>query len=163
MAAIAHHIKREGGEVAGSVALTGKDYSKILSLLDESLRHVRERLSDLEPAFRDATGHDFDALTESEGRTLATWKPLDAVRSRILEERSERSARMDAEKSQGTVYSLGPADVAGILSGDVLARIKDSLRRAQAMSRIAKNFQELQVSTHRALMASHVVFSGEFG
>ncbi len=52
----------------------------------------------------------------------------------------------------GEQFSLGPAEVAGILSGDALARVKDPLRRAQAMSRIARNFQDLQVSTDRALL-----------
>ncbi len=50
-----------------------------------------------------------------------------------------------------TKFSLGPADVAGIMSGDAMERIKDPLRRAQAMRRIARNFADLKTSTDRAL------------
>lgn len=83
-AALADHVTRNGGRVAGIIALTGKDYSRMLSLSDGTLSKVRARLGDLESDFREATGHGFDSLTESEARTLATWKPLESVRSRIL-------------------------------------------------------------------------------
>jgi hypothetical protein len=86
-AALTDHITRNGGSVTGIIALTGKEYSRTLSLSDGTLAKVRAPLGDLESDFREATGHGFDSLTESEARTLATWKPLESVRSRILVER----------------------------------------------------------------------------
>lgn len=105
-AGIADHLRQHGATLVGEVALTGKQYSRTLTLSHETLRSVRQRLGDLEPAFRDATGHGFDALTESEGRTLATWKPLDAVRARILAERDARD-RGEDESSLGHAPGRG--------------------------------------------------------
>ena len=63
------------------------------------------------------------------------------------------SERFNPESARISL-SLGPADTAGILSGDALSRIEDPRRRAQAMIRIARNFDELKVSTERALLLS---------
>jgi hypoxanthine-guanine phosphoribosyltransferase len=87
IATLADHIQRSGGAIAGIVFLTGKKYSRKLSLSHEALQRVRSKFGDIEPAFREATGRGFDSLTESEARALAAWKPADAVRSRILAER----------------------------------------------------------------------------
>lgn len=151
-AALADHITRQGGNVIATVALTGKNYSRTLTLSDETLQKVRERLGDLEPDFREATGHGFDALTESEARTLATWKPLDAVRSRIAQERNEASGRRD-EAADGLVdppsYSLGPAALAATLRTDATSRIRDPERRANVFQRIARQLDQLHADFDR--------------
>jgi len=53
-------------------------------------------------------------------------------------------------------FSLGPAQVADIMAGDALARVKDPVRRAQAMSRMARDFNSLRLETERALLLSKV-------
>ena len=68
-------------------ALTGKRDSAKMSLSPELLGQVRERFSDVEPAFRAANGYGFDALTESEARYLAAHRSPESVRSRILAQR----------------------------------------------------------------------------
>lgn len=92
LAALASHIRQNGGRVIGSFALTGKLYSATLRLSPETLSELRARYGDVEQAFREATGRGFDSLTESEGRYLAKHDAPDAVRSRIL---AERHARVD--------------------------------------------------------------------
>lgn len=46
-------------------------------------------------------------------------------------------------------FSLGPADVAGIMSGNALARITDPRRRTQVMSRIARDFDSMRLQMAR--------------
>ncbi|MGC3944590.1 MAG: PLxRFG domain-containing protein [Chryseolinea sp.] len=84
-AALASHIKDNGGEVVGAVALTGKQYSAKIVPSPDLLSQVREKYADVEPAFRAATGYGFDALTESEARYLAKHDAPAGVRDRISE------------------------------------------------------------------------------
>ena len=97
LAALASHIRQNGGRVVGSFALTGKLYSATLRLSPETLSELRARYGDVEQEFREATGRGFDALTESEGRYLAKHDAPDAVRDRIL---AERHARFDGAGKQ---------------------------------------------------------------
>lgn len=97
LAALASHIRQNGGRVVGSFALTGKLYSATLRLSPETLSELRARYGDVEQEFREATGRGFDALTESEGRYLAKHDAPDAVRDRIL---AERYARFDGTGGQ---------------------------------------------------------------
>ncbi len=83
VAALASHIRQAGGKVAGVVALAGKQYSRVLKPSPELLGHVRDRFASVEPDFRAATGHGFDALTESEARYLAKHDSPESVRDRI--------------------------------------------------------------------------------
>ncbi|MFV0383701.1 Eco57I restriction-modification methylase domain-containing protein, partial [Paracoccus sp. (in: a-proteobacteria)] len=92
-AALASHIEAAGGRVIGAVALTGKQYSATLRPSDATLLALRDKHGDLENDFRIATGYGFDALTESEARYLAGFKPADAVRDRILAEGRRRGER----------------------------------------------------------------------
>lgn len=85
-AALASHIEAGGGNVLASVALTGKQYSAILTPSNSTLAALREKYGDLENDFILATGYGFDSLTESEARYLTNFKPPHIVRDRILEE-----------------------------------------------------------------------------
>lgn len=85
-AALASHIQAAGGRVLGSVALTGKQYSATLKPTAATLQKLREKFSDIEPEFRAITGYGFDALTESEARYIANYKPADSLRVRVLAE-----------------------------------------------------------------------------
>jgi hypothetical protein len=85
LAALAAHIERGGGQVIGLVTLTGKMYSATIALSSFTLEQIYEKFGDLEAQFRDATGYGYAALTESEARYLAGYRPVDAVRDRIIE------------------------------------------------------------------------------
>lgn len=106
MAALASHIRQNGGRVVGSFALTGKLYSATLRLSPETLSELRARYGDVEQSFREATGRGFDALTESEGRYLATHGTPDAVRDRIFAERHARVERAGAQAYEGRSKSI---------------------------------------------------------
>ncbi|MBL9177816.1 MAG: hypothetical protein JNM65_07120 [Verrucomicrobiaceae bacterium] len=84
-AGLANHIAAGGGYVAGIVALTGKAYSARLSPSAETLARLRETHGDIETSFQKHFGYGFNALTESEARYLANFRPAEKVRNRILE------------------------------------------------------------------------------
>lgn len=109
-ASLASHIRDNGGEVAGGVALTGKQYSAKLEPSSQLLNQVRERFKSVEPAFNAATGYGFDALTESEARYLVKHDNAESVRNRILEAGNEASRSNDA----GAFAKSGSGVTAGI-------------------------------------------------
>ncbi len=92
-ASLASHIRQKGGCVAGAMALTGKQFSARLKLDALTLGKLKQQYGDIENDFREATGYGFEALTESEARYLANYKPAQAVRDRILEERDAAVSR----------------------------------------------------------------------
>lgn len=91
------------------MALTGKQYIAKLALTSELLRQVRERYQSVEDQFRAATGHGFDALTESEARYLEKHDSPQSVRDRINEAESEASRRANFSVPR---YADGVADTA---------------------------------------------------
>ncbi len=104
-AALAAHIEAGGGRVVSVVALTGKQYSAKIHPSPETLKSLREKHGDLEPAFQAATGYGFDALTESEARYLSNFKPAQLVRDRILAEGRSRGERQDSRTAGGVAFS----------------------------------------------------------
>lgn len=92
-ASLASHIRQNGGNVAGAMALTGKQFSARLKLDSSTLGKLKQQYGDIENDFREATGYGFDALTESEARYLSNYKPSQTVRDRILEERDAAISR----------------------------------------------------------------------
>ncbi|WP_411705419.1 phosphoribosyltransferase [Edaphovirga cremea] len=72
-AALASHIEAGGGRVVGAVALTEKQYTAKFSPSPETLQALREKHGDIESDFLAATGHDFDALIESETRYISNF------------------------------------------------------------------------------------------
>lgn len=113
------HLFKAGGTMAARKAtLIGKQYSATLALSPETLQALRDKHGDIEPDFVRATGYGFDALTESEARYLARFKPADAIRDRILAEGRRRgtgSDQADAEglngPPQGHAKNAGPASI----------------------------------------------------
>lgn len=81
------HIEDKGGRVVLASALTGKDYSRKISLSRETLASVRERFGSIEDWWRAAFDFGFEGLTESEARFLLGLRgnpSPDAVRDRIV-------------------------------------------------------------------------------
>ncbi|GLR14009.1 hypothetical protein GCM10007907_27990 [Chitinimonas prasina] len=95
LAALARHILQGGGHVAAIVALTDKPFSAPLAPAPSLLRQVREKYGDVEDAFRQATGYDYQSLTASEARYLTNYKSVDVVRDRILAEARQRAKPTD--------------------------------------------------------------------
>lgn len=100
-ASLASHIEGQGGTVAGVFALTGKGYSATLAPSSEILAKLREKYGDIEQEFRAATGYGFDALTQSEARYLANFKPADTLRAEIVARGGAARRRDDGQDGQG--------------------------------------------------------------
>lgn len=87
LAQLKTHIEDNGGKVVLATALTGKDYSRKITLNSQSLADVRERFGSIEPWWRDQFGYGFEGLTESEARTILTLDKgrldADALRDRV--------------------------------------------------------------------------------
>jgi GNAT superfamily N-acetyltransferase len=99
-ASLASHIQQHGGRVIGAVALTGKQYSAKLKPSTETLDQLREKFGDIESQFQAATGYGFGALTESEARYLANFKPADTVRDRIIAAGSQSVSSRNAGNAE---------------------------------------------------------------
>lgn len=107
-ASLLSFLNQAGASVVGCCALTGKQYSAMLSLSPLPIQKLRECHGDLETTFRDATGYGYDALTESESRYLANFKPAQAVRDRIIE--AGRQARERSSRSLACAEEWGSGD-----------------------------------------------------
>ena len=123
-AALGRHIQVGGGNVAGVVALSGKQYSAILSVDESTLNTLREKFGDVENEFEQATGYRYDDLTQSEARYLASFKPADAVRARIIEGsgqgaggENQGAAGKEVTRSTNRPYSNAPAALMGFRRG----------------------------------------------
>lgn len=111
-ASLASHIEQGGGRVVGAFTLTGKQYSATMQPSAETLNQLRNKHGDLEQDFRAATGHGFDALTQSEARYLASYEPAQRLRDRIVAERIARSQQENADDSEGGVaFARGGPDL----------------------------------------------------
>ena len=76
-------IEAQGGHVTGAIALTGKAYSSILALTNDTLKALRARHGLLEHWWRERFGFGFDGLTESEARYLLRAEDADTIRNRL--------------------------------------------------------------------------------
>ena len=83
MANFRGHIVQNGGHVIGAVALTGKPYSAKLALSEQQLGELRDSHGGLEDWWRKRFGFGFEALTQSEARSLARTEDADTIRNRI--------------------------------------------------------------------------------
>ena len=89
-AGLENHITENGGEVIGSVALSGKQYSGTINLDQQTLKELREKYGDIERRFIDATGYGFEGLTQSEARYILGFKPPERFRERVAREADSR-------------------------------------------------------------------------
>lgn len=76
-------IEANGGCVVGAAALTGKAYSSILALTNETLIMLRSKHGHFENEWRKRFGFGFDCLTESEARYLLRAEDADTIRNRL--------------------------------------------------------------------------------
>ena len=103
---------------------------------------------------------------ESEGSRIYSVEAMDVVKpagnwvASISEERrnytpqagfeEKLQQRIDEVKPSGDAsFSLGPAQVAGILSDDALGRITDPRRRTYVMAKISKDFNAMRLQIDR--------------
>ena len=139
-ASLASHIRDNGGEVAGVVALTGKQYSAKMEPSPELLQQVRERFQSIEPEFRAATGYGFDALTESEARYLVKHDDAESVRARIVEAGRERINGVDRgvpeaaarKQSQSRTQPVAPRTPASVIRDAITKAYGNTLSRLEA-------------------------------
>jgi hypothetical protein len=77
-------ILEKGGVVVGATVLTGKPYSAMLALTEETLRQLRAKHgSELETWWARTFSFGFECLTESEARYLLNTPTADRIRDRI--------------------------------------------------------------------------------
>lgn len=99
LAQLKTHVEDNGGRVVLATALTGKNYSRKLSLDPSTLAEVRGKYRSIEPWFRETFGYGFEGLTQSEARTLLTFDggrlSPDGLRARILASRVRGSVAVD--------------------------------------------------------------------
>lgn len=134
LAQLKTHIEDNGGRVLGAVALTGKNYSRKLSLDPSTLAEVRGKYGDIEPWWRDSFGYGFEGLTQSEARTLLTFDKgqlsPDEIRDRIAAARDEgvfRVGQAAAGDRPGTEAPLDTDDTRYRLATEPDTR--DALRK----------------------------------
>lgn len=100
LAQLKTHIEDRGGRVVLASALTGKNYSRKLSLDYSTLAEVRGKYGSIEPWFRETFGYGFEGLTQSEARTLLTFDKgnlsPERLRDRLAASRIPKVGGVDA-------------------------------------------------------------------
>ena len=127
-----------GMTVAGekwAVKITAKKRSQGVLLYDHAVFEKKEPASPGDDRLRNQTTQEVPAGNLTVGDALDSVKGLGAAHQNLLD--------------SGPSLSTGRADLAGFMAGDALRRVKDPLRRVQAMSRIARNFQDLKLVNER--------------
>jgi hypothetical protein len=99
-ASLARHIRKNGGEVVGVAAMTGKSYSAKVAPAPEVVGKLREKFGDLEEKFKSLTGNSFEDLTQSEARYLANYKPPKDISERIFKDHAHWSQMDRAHRSR---------------------------------------------------------------
>ncbi len=84
------YVAQFGIETIAATTLTGKNYSSVLAITDETLILLRDKYHELEQWWISTFGYGFTKLTESEAKyILNTKKNADEIRDRILAEKQE--------------------------------------------------------------------------
>jgi orotate phosphoribosyltransferase-like protein len=108
LSSLAKYIEDNGGSVKSIVALSGKQYSRIIEPTEETLARLREKHGDLEDGFFKATGRQFDDLTESEARYLTNYKSANSIGVRISEANRGRSSDLVQEAVSSNELKKAP-------------------------------------------------------
>ncbi len=73
-----------------ATTLTGKNYSSVLAIKDETLAELRRNHEEIEEWWIIFFGYDFSRLTESEARYIInSKKDANEIRDRIIAERQK--------------------------------------------------------------------------
>lgn len=133
LAQLKTHIEDNGGRVLGAIALTGKNYSRKLSLDPSTLAEVRGKYGSIEPWWRDTFGYSFEGLTQSEARTLLTFDKGQLspgqLRDRIAAARDAglfRVGQAAAADRSGTEASVDPDENLYSLTGARRPHVADA-------------------------------------
>lgn len=89
-------------------------------------------------------------------RAIITASAIDEFQRGTAESIVESAESALPDSLTGVSYSLGPAKVASIMSGNALARITDPRRRTQIMSRISQDFESMRHQIDRMAALSGV-------
>lgn len=90
LANLCGYVAQFGIETIAATTLTGKNYSSVLAITDETLILLRDKYHELEQWWINSFGYGFTKLTESEAKyILNTKKNADEIRDRILAEKQE--------------------------------------------------------------------------
>ena len=84
-ASLKGHIESQGGQVLAAYGLTGKQYSRQLTISDQTLCSLRKEYEEIEQWWSQTFGYDFSKLTEWEARYIINSRkaPHD-IRDRII-------------------------------------------------------------------------------
>lgn len=79
-------VENRGARVLGATTLTGKSYSRVLTLQAETLRNLRSKYgNELEQWWLASFGYGFEKLTESEARYLFKAADAHTITTRLAE------------------------------------------------------------------------------
>lgn len=106
--------------------------------------------SDLATLIEDTKSFDKGIGLSTLQRAIITASAIEEFQRGTAESIVESAESALPDSLTGVSYSLGPAQVAGILSDNALGRVTDPQRRAAMMGRIAKDFQAIGMTAERA-------------
>lgn len=87
-AALKGHVERQGADVVGTYALTGKQYSVQLRLSEKTFTRLSNEYGNIEDWWKSEFGYGFESLTEWEARyILNSRKSPEQVRKEIIAKR----------------------------------------------------------------------------
>jgi hypothetical protein len=99
------YLTQFGCETLAATTLTGKNYSSVLAISNETLITLGEKYHELEHWWVDYFSYGFDCLTESEAKyILNSKKNSDEIRNRILAERQKGIIGKDDGIIQATKF-----------------------------------------------------------
>ncbi|WP_281686787.1 LPD38 domain-containing protein [Pseudomonas citronellolis] len=134
LAQLKTHIEDNGGRVVLATALTGKNYSRKLSLDSSTLAEVRGKYGSIEPWFRETFGYGFEGLTQSEARTILTFDrgglSPEQLRDRLAASRDARGSGVGQGATGDRSGTQAPVTLSS--DADAQARYRSAEKTATA-------------------------------
>jgi hypothetical protein len=156
LTALFDYLHGQGIAAEHIFALASGRYTKDVAATPEKQQSALDKMGVDSTILERDTGTPINAFTGAElhGYTLNGKPGIAGFLDRFDAKGISRSARLlrgsDTGLSQdSSSFSLGPAQVAGILSDNALARITDPRRRTYVMSKISKDFNAMRLQIDR--------------